>query len=160
MITVIDTSTWINAKVFGWPEEAAITKALTVGVLGGCEQLWREIYWVLTRKYQWPPQLASDDLMLYAFHSINVPIDGSIRGCTDPDDDFILECAVRTKARAIVSNDLKHLVRMSSFECIPILTPEQYLLMPYEVNDEEISLEEARTSARDLSRRGQKGKGD
>jgi hypothetical protein len=59
--------------------------------------------------------------------SLNIQITGEIKGSIDPDDDFILECAVRSKARVIVSNDLKHLVRMEHFEGIPILTPRQYL---------------------------------
>ena len=130
MITVIDTSTWINP---GFSAAAAITKAMTVDVIAGCEQLWREIHWVLTRKYNWPPALASDDLMLYIMGSIDVEIDGSIRGCVDTGDDFILECAVRAKAHVIVCNDLKHLVSLGSFECIPIVTPERYLLMSYDV---------------------------
>jgi hypothetical protein len=53
-------------------------------------------------------------------------------------------CAVRAKAHVIVSNDLKHLVRMRSFECIPIVTPEEYLLTPYRVDEVEIASEQAR----------------
>lgn len=65
-------------------------------------------------------------------------IDGTIRGCADPDYDFILECAVRSKARVIVSNDRKHLVKMGSYECIPIVTPEQFLYTQYDVDGEDV----------------------
>jgi len=113
VITVIDSCTWIEAKISGGIEEAAITKAFTLGAVGGCDQLWNEIVWVLTRKYRWPVNLVAEDLALFRMFSVEVPIDGSIRGSIDADDDFILECAVRSKARCIVSNDLKHLVRMA-----------------------------------------------
>jgi predicted nucleic acid-binding protein len=76
--------------------------------------------------------------------SVDVKIDGSIRGSIDPDDDFILECAVRSKAQCIVSNDLKHLVSLGTFEGIPILTPTQYVLTPYDVDDDEIERDHGR----------------
>ncbi len=141
MITVVDTSTWVNAFVFGGVEEAAVTKALSLGAIGGCGKLWHEIQWVLTRKFNFPPDLIIEDLVGFRMFSIDVEIDGSIRGSKDPDDDFVLECAVRAKARAIVSNDLKHLVSLGSFECIPILTPEEFLLTPFAENEEEAQQE-------------------
>ena len=208
MITVLDSCVWIDAKVFGGAAEAAVARALQIGVIAGCDQLWQEINWVLTRKYQWPPAIVMDDIMFFAMYSIHVDIDGAIRGSIDPGDDFILECAVRAKAHAIVSSDLKHLVSLppplppdsapqslpahstfyayvgpfggrfhggdgrdyvvidkpggpplgvygpfpanyvGSFECIPILTPEQYLIAPFAVDEEEIEREVSRTYAR------------
>ena len=143
MITVIDSCTWIDAMVAGGVEEAAITRAFSLGVIAGCDSLWNENEWVLTRKYDFPPKLVAEDLALYRMFSVNVSIDGSVRGCTDPDDDFILECAVRSGARVIVSNDRKHLVSMRSYEFIPILTPEQFLFTPYAVAGDDVVREYA-----------------
>jgi putative PIN family toxin of toxin-antitoxin system len=44
----------------------------------------------------------------------------------DPDDNRILECAVAGSADYIVSGD-KHLLRLGSYQSIPILTVRQFL---------------------------------
>jgi predicted nucleic acid-binding protein len=44
----------------------------------------------------------------------------------DPDDDVVLACAVAARAEAIVSGD-KHLIDLTEYEGIPILTPAQLL---------------------------------
>src|SRR5579884_201988 len=106
----------------------AVERAFALGAVAGCDKLWEEIHWALTRKCHLPADVVADDLEFYRGHSLDIKITGSVRGSVDPDDDFILECAVKAGARAIVSNDLKHLVRMQSFECIPILTPPEYLV--------------------------------
>ena len=127
MIAVIDSCTWIDAFIHGGVEEEAIYKAFDLGIVAACDQLWREIEWVLTRKFHLPISIVEDNLDFYRLPSVHIQIIGEIKGSIDPDDDFILECAVRSKARVIISNDLKHLVRMKHFEGIPILTPRQYL---------------------------------
>ena len=44
----------------------------------------------------------------------------------DPADDRILECAVAAQADIIVSGD-RHLLRLSNYETIAILTPRQFV---------------------------------
>jgi putative PIN family toxin of toxin-antitoxin system len=44
----------------------------------------------------------------------------------DPDDDVVLACAVAARAEAIVSGD-KHLIDLTEYEGIPILTAAQLL---------------------------------
>ncbi len=127
MITVIDSCTWIDATIHGGVEESAIHKAFDTSLIAGCDQLWKEIEWVLTRKFHLLADIVRDDLAFFRMHSLDVQITGGVKGCIDPDDDFLLECAVRSGARVIVSNDLKHLVRLGSFEGIPIVTPSAYL---------------------------------
>ena len=46
----------------------------------------------------------------------------------DPSDDKFLECAVAGKAACIVSGD-KHLLKLSEFRGIRILTPRQFIQM-------------------------------
>jgi len=127
VITVIDSCTWIDSLIYGGVEGEAVCKAFDLGIIAACDQLWREVGWVLTRKFHLPVSLVEDNLDFYRLYSLHIQITGEIKGSIDPDDDFILECAVRSKARAIISNDLNHLVRMEQFEGIPILTPRQYL---------------------------------
>lgn len=44
----------------------------------------------------------------------------------DPSDNIILDCALAAKADFIISGD-KHLLKLKSFQNIPILTPRQFL---------------------------------
>ena len=46
----------------------------------------------------------------------------------DPDDDRILECAVEGQADVIVSGD-RHLLRLTSYQDIPIVRPRDFLRM-------------------------------
>ena len=46
--------------------------------------------------------------------------------CADPDDDKFLACAVAGKAAIIVSGD-KHLLRLSRYRGIEILTPRKFV---------------------------------
>ena len=51
----------------------------------------------------------------------------------DPDDNRIFECAVAGQADCIVSGD-KHLLKLSSYQNIPILSPRYFIL---KLNSEE-----------------------
>ncbi len=44
----------------------------------------------------------------------------------DPDDDRVLECAIASRADYIISGD-RHLLNLSSYEGIPILTVRQFM---------------------------------
>ena len=44
----------------------------------------------------------------------------------DPDDNIILECAAEAGAEVVISGD-DHLLSLSAYEGIPILTPAEYL---------------------------------
>ena len=46
--------------------------------------------------------------------------------CEDPHDDKFIECALAGKAKFIVSGD-KHLLRVSGYQGIKILTPSQFM---------------------------------
>ncbi len=57
-----------------------------------------------------------------------VEITGSILGVTgDPEDDMILECAIKSRADYIISGDKKHLLPLRQYEGIPILSPSDFL---------------------------------
>lgn len=46
--------------------------------------------------------------------------------CQDPEDNIILECAKEANADYIITQD-NHLLKLSSFEGIKIITPEEFL---------------------------------
>ena len=45
--------------------------------------------------------------------------------CTDPDDDKFIACAIVSKTKIIVSGD-KHLLNVSGYKGIEVLTPRQF----------------------------------
>ena len=74
------------------------------------------------------PDIEMEPLLHFlAIHSEIVlphPLPPVIRG--DPSDDKFLECALAGKAKCIVSGD-KHLLRLSEFRGIYILSPREFL---------------------------------
>jgi predicted nucleic acid-binding protein len=127
LVVVIDSCTWIDAALYGGIEETAIVKAFDSAFIAGCDRLWEEIDWALTRKFHLPVDVVAETLGFYRMHTLNITTTGEIKGSIDPNDDFLLECAVKAKAKLIISGDLKHLVRMKSFEGIRIVTPNDYV---------------------------------
>lgn len=65
-----------------------------------------------------------DTFLKYALY---VQITEKITDCIDPKDNKFLELAVCGKADVIVSSDLKHLLPMSPYRGIPILTPKDFI---------------------------------
>jgi putative PIN family toxin of toxin-antitoxin system len=57
-----------------------------------------------------------------------VEITGSVRDMTgDPEDDMVLECAIKADADYIISGDKKHLLPLGQYAGIPILSPPEFL---------------------------------
>ena len=57
-----------------------------------------------------------------------VQIPGELRVIlSDPDDDKVLECAIVVQATHIVSGDRRHLLPLSHFRDVPIITPAEFL---------------------------------
>ena len=57
-----------------------------------------------------------------------VPISGQLKAVpADPDDDKVLECAITAGATHIVTGDRHHLLRLGSFQGIPIVTAADFL---------------------------------
>jgi uncharacterized protein len=55
-----------------------------------------------------------------------VPITGAVRACRDPDDDKLLETAIRGEADCIVTGD-RDLLTLDPFEGVTIFTPRDFL---------------------------------
>jgi len=50
----------------------------------------------------------------------------TVIGCTDPDDNHVLECALEAQASCIITGD-RHLLVLHPYHGINILTPRQFL---------------------------------
>jgi uncharacterized protein len=130
MIVVVDTNVWISGILnkSGMPRQA-LERALAVDRAAICPEIEWEIEAVFERKFRIPAAETRRRLSLYLAHAIRVAIHGTVHGCRDPKDDMVLECAVRAKAKLIVTGD-KDLLDMRTFRGIRIRTARQYVEGP------------------------------
>jgi putative PIN family toxin of toxin-antitoxin system len=85
-----------------------------------------EIVYVLTTKFTWERTQTNLILDEWLERSLSVVITGSVRACRDPDDDKILECAVKAGAAFLVTGD-RDLLALDPFKNVRILTAREYL---------------------------------
>ncbi len=118
-----DTNIYISGLEFGGLPERFLQLARDGAFrLDISESIKREVLRVLCEKFEYPIQalLATEVQIDRITHHVNPrqPVD-VIK--TDPSDNRILECAVAAKSDFIVSGDLRHVLRLGSYEGIPIL---------------------------------------
>lgn len=128
MRIVVDTNVIVSALVIGGPPRQVLDLAAEgVCALYFSAHIQAEVERILERKFRWSPEEIHARLGVLWGWGIRVHPQGSLAVVTDdPDDDRILECAVAAQAEAIISGDY-HLVRLGSFQAIPIQTPRQFL---------------------------------
>jgi len=128
MRIVVDTNVIVSALVFGGPPR----QALDLVAEGACELYFSapiqgEVERILESKFGWSREEIHARLgVLWGWGTRIHPRVLLAVIADDPDDDCILECAVAARAEAIISGD-HHLVRLGSFQSIPIQTPRQFL---------------------------------
>jgi uncharacterized protein len=136
---VIDTNIWVSAVLNPTGPPAQILEALMMRrfVSVTSEPLLVELDAVLARpriasKYHVSREDREEYLDLVRVGSIVVPVDGVIQVCRDPDDDGVIETALRGRANALVSrdDDLKHAVEVITYleeSNIEVLTVRHFL---------------------------------
>lgn len=127
MIVVVDSGIWISAIEFGGTPAAALERVLRVDDLAICAEIEREILRVLHDKFHRDPQMIQERLHPFLSEAMRVEIDGDITGvCRDPNDDCIVECAMKAGAQFILAGD-KDLLSLHEYRGIRIITARQYL---------------------------------
>ena len=129
MIVVIDSSVWISALQFGGNYTApiqAVEKALRNDTLATTPLLNAEIQRTLVQKFRWSVADTRRIVDAYFKNAIHVDITGKLRICRDPNDDMIVECAMKANAQLIISGD-KDLLSLGSYCGIRIVSPAEYL---------------------------------
>jgi putative PIN family toxin of toxin-antitoxin system len=128
MRIVVDTNVIVSALVFGGVPRQVLDLALT----GICsfyfsEPIQTEVERILEGKFGWSPKEihARGRPIWRSGTRVNPHVSLAVV-TEDPDDDRILECAVAAEADAIISGD-RHLLRLGSFQSIPIEAPRQFL---------------------------------
>jgi putative PIN family toxin of toxin-antitoxin system len=126
-IVLFDTNLWVSAIHFrGLPLEA-LRVCIAHDTPLTCFQLEEEITCVLSEKFKHREANVRAKLNVMLEDALRVPITGNLNCiCRDPNDDFLLECALTGNADFIVTGD-KDLLSLQSFRGIPIVTPRQYL---------------------------------
>ncbi len=127
MIVVIDSGIWISAIEFGGTPAAALERVFQADDLATCAEIEGEVLRVLHDKFGRNPQTIRDRLRPFLRDAIHVKVTGEISGvCRDPNDDYILECAINADAQVIIAGD-KDLLALGAYRGIRIVTARQYL---------------------------------
>ncbi|CAN5371227.1 putative toxin-antitoxin system toxin component, PIN family [soil metagenome] len=109
---VVDTNVWVSAFLNPAGPPARVLAALDQRrfTLVASEYLLAEIAEVLTRprvvrRYAVTPEARDIFIELLHTRAVTVPTDGSVQICRDPDDDMVIETAVRGRADMLVTRD-------------------------------------------------------
>ncbi len=91
----------------------------------------------IRRKYNITDTDVADLLSLLQHDALVVPGHFTVEGAVpdDPDDDFVLACAVEGEANLIVSGD-NHLLTLATYQGIPIVTVREFLQILSELGAE------------------------
>jgi uncharacterized protein len=127
LIVVFDSNVWISALEFGGAPLKAIDLATGRMRIALCAPILAEIRSILKAKFNWLDESINGALDEYALETLMVPVRNTLRGvCRDPNDDVVLECAVRAGADVIVSGD-KDLLALKTHKGIRVVTPREFL---------------------------------
>ena len=130
MIVVIDSGIWISGMQFGGTPAEALNRCMQFDSLAYCAEIEDEILEIFYRKFTVDRQAVKERLQPFLREAIRIEITGEVAGvCRDPNDDYILECALKAGAQFIVTGDLDLLI-LSEFRGIRIVTARQYLDLP------------------------------
>jgi len=128
MLVVLDTNVYISALMFGGPPGSLLDLALLKSFLPIISPaLLDELDEKLRIKFEVDAEdAAAVRAKLESVAEIVKP-DISLHVITeDPDDNRVLECAAKGNADHIVTGD-RHLLKLGSYEAIPIVTVRQFL---------------------------------
>jgi putative PIN family toxin of toxin-antitoxin system len=127
VIIVVDSGIWISAIEFGGTPAAALEQVFQADELAICPEIESEVLRVLHDKFGRNPQMIQERLRPFLSEAMRVEITGKIDGaCRDPNDDCIVECAVKAGAQLIIAGD-KDLLSLREYQGIRIVTARQYL---------------------------------
>ncbi len=125
---VLDTNVYILAILFGGnPEKIRGLSNQGEIVILVSEAILKEIAEILRRKFGWQNWQISETLEeIREFTVLVIPQKSFSVIKKDESDNRILECAVESEARFIVSGD-KHLLNLKEYRNIKILSPKNFL---------------------------------
>jgi putative PIN family toxin of toxin-antitoxin system len=106
---------------------AALERLFLIDDLAICSEIEEEVLRVLHDKFGRDRVMIQHRLSPFLSQAVRVEVTGEIAGmCRDPNDDCILECAIKSGARLIIAGD-KDLLALGAYREIRIVTARQYL---------------------------------
>ena len=109
---VVDTNVWVSAALnpSGHPAQVLTALATRRFTLLVSQPMLAELREVLlrprlTRKYHLTEAAVDEFVALLRERAQEVSVDGSVKICRDPDDDVIIETALRGRAEVLVTRD-------------------------------------------------------
>lgn len=129
MKIVLDTNVFISAIIFGGPPETIIRLGIDKEVeIFTSPSILAEVADVLSRKFKWDTDKIDLTIRnLCHFCNIIEPKKKVNMVDLDPSDNKILECAIESKAKFLVTGDKKHLIPIKNIEKCKILTPGDFI---------------------------------
>lgn len=127
MIVVIDSGVWISAIQFGGIPAKALELVTEVDDLAICSGIEQEVLRILEQKFGRDPKTIRFRMTPFWNSAIRAETTGQLKGISrDPNDDFVIECAVKARANILISGD-NDLLTLGRYEDCRILTARQYL---------------------------------
>ena len=123
----LDSNVYVSALEFGGIGARFIGMARASKLrIDTCDAILDETIGVLRDKFGWDGyRLQFVKLELLRLSNVVVP-NKALSAVLDPDDNRIIECAVEAASDFIVTAD-NHLLRLGTYEGIPIITPGEFL---------------------------------
>ena len=131
LVAVLDTNVLLSGV--GWKGKPyqclKLARAGTIDAVA-CPEILDELTEKLRTRLHFTPERINATLTELLSVLTVVRIANQLHGVsTDPDDDKILECAVAASATHIVTGDRKHLLPLSHYRDIPIVSPAEFILL-------------------------------
>jgi len=127
---VIDSNVWISALVFGGNARAIFEYSIRNGVtISVSLEIINEVRRIVLKKFNsFKPDL--EDFILALNPRLNYVTLGSVfvEICRDPNDNFVIETAVISESKHIVSGD-KDLLSLKPYKGIKFVSPADFVEM-------------------------------
>jgi uncharacterized protein len=127
MRATLDTNVLVSALEFGGvPGQILDLNTDEVFTLCISSAILAELRQVLVERFDWTADDIDATLTPILSRAQIIEPTVEISATVDPDDNRILECAVASNSDVIVTGD-DHVLRLGTFEGIPIMTPREFL---------------------------------
>lgn len=132
---VFDTNVFISAILFGGNPRKILELAREGEIrLFTSSAILLELAEKLYIKFQWSQEEIKDVVLGIGAFTQTVKPQTKIHKITaDPDDNRILECAIKAKADFIISGDKHHMLSLKEFEGVKIVSPTEFLEVTGEI---------------------------
>jgi putative PIN family toxin of toxin-antitoxin system len=125
---VVDTNVYVSALVFGGVPALALQLAeLGVFQVVASQEIHEELVATLTGKFGWTKDRSESACRNLWQEAHWVVPSQNVHASRDPDDDYILACALESQAAFVITGD-NDLLALHPFRGVAIVTPAKFLV--------------------------------